>query len=226
MRKMDYGGMVYPSTVDWPGRHSVVLFFAGCSWNCPRCSNKDIRNGGELLPVSEVCRELGKIYDNDPMVSLVLSGGECTEQPEALNFVMGYSWGKGIPIAVETNGSNPDVLEGILDSGMVDHVFMDVKTSISTDDYTLAIGGIRGSWGKEEISDLGISTRFHIDALSSVIASLDILLASGIPFTIRTTKWDDFPTDDMMESLREFLGEHDIGVENKKWVIQQGEIFD
>lgn len=66
-----------------PGRRSVV-WVQGCSLHCPGCMVPEMWNpqvGGELVdPVSLA----GELLGDDPDTHLTVSGGEPTEQPEAV----------------------------------------------------------------------------------------------------------------------------------------------
>ena len=59
---------------------------------------------------------------------VVVSGGEPTIQEELPTFLEALK-GLGLAVKLDTNGSRPQVLEGILRAGLVDLVAMDIKTS-------------------------------------------------------------------------------------------------
>jgi len=108
--KVNLGGIVPLSTVDWQGKASMVVFLRGCPLRCPHCHNRELQTGKSLVEfhslasriVAGVKGETGarnssgftlQQLDLDessqrassrPFVeALVLSGGEPLLQPEA-----------------------------------------------------------------------------------------------------------------------------------------------
>ena len=124
---MKIGGLQKVSLIDYPRRISAVIFTQGCNFRCPYCHNPELVDPtryGETLSEKEVLAYLearrGKLD------AVTLSGGEPTLQPDLLSFA-GRIREQGYLIKVDTNGSRPDVLEKLLDAGLVDYLAMDIK---------------------------------------------------------------------------------------------------
>lgn len=122
---MEFCGLVKTSTLDYPGKIAAVLFSPGCNWDCFYCHNRAILHGSETrLELKEVIRFLEK--RRELLEGVVLTGGEATLQPDIIPFVrtlkkMGY------PVKLDTNGSRPDVVDGMLKKGMLSYVALDYK---------------------------------------------------------------------------------------------------
>lgn len=75
-------GLLKSSAADGPGIRSV-LFFRGCSRNCPHCHNAELqsKDGGVEYSIDELLKLL---WENCRSKKLTISGGEPLEQSEAL----------------------------------------------------------------------------------------------------------------------------------------------
>ncbi len=127
---MVIGGLQKHSLIDYPGKMSCVLFLAGCNFDCPYCHNPDLARG---CPSCETCLSKEYVFDflerrRGLLDAVVVSGGEPTLSPD-LAQVCERIRGMGYPVKLDTNGSRPAVLKGLLDRGLVDYVAMDIKTS-------------------------------------------------------------------------------------------------
>lgn len=58
---------------------------------------------------------------------VVFSGGEPTMQKEALLELAKTAKTMGLAVGIHTNGVYPDTLQALIDSGLVDHVALDIK---------------------------------------------------------------------------------------------------
>jgi pyruvate formate lyase activating enzyme len=123
--KVNYGGFVPLSTVDWRGRAVCTVFFRGCPVRCSYCHNASILGGTDLHDIEEVIELMAS---SRVLVSgVVFSGGEPTMQGEALLVLARAARGLGLKIGVHTNGVFPDTLEALIREGLLDYVALDIK---------------------------------------------------------------------------------------------------
>ncbi len=163
------GGVVDLSTVDWPSRICSVIFFSGCNFRCPYCQNGKLvdPNYGKHLEVEEIVK---LVLRGRPLTEgVVITGGECTLQPEGLARLCRRLKEVGLSVGIDTNGSMPHVLNELLQEGIVDRVAIDVKAPLEPGIYEEVIG-LRGR-GE--------------DVVRSVERSLDLLLKSGLEVEAR-----------------------------------------
>jgi len=163
------GGIVDLSTVDWPSRICSVIFFSGCNFKCPYCQNGRLvdPNYGKCLEVEEVVK---LVMRSRPLIEgVVISGGECTLQPEGLAGLCRRLKEVGLIVGIDTNGSMPHVLEGLLQEGLVDRVAIDVKAPLEPKVY-------------EEV--VGLPGRGE-NVVKSVEKSLNLLLKSSVEVEAR-----------------------------------------
>ena len=125
---MNVQGYQKLTLLDFPGRVAATVFTGGCNLRCPFCHNAGLvetpfssaNSEGELLSYLASRRRL--------LEGVCVTGGEPLLQPDLPAFLqkvkdMGYA------VKLDTNGSLPDRLRAILETGLVDYVAMDVKSS-------------------------------------------------------------------------------------------------
>ena len=120
-------GLERLSLCDWPGRMSAVLFFGGCNLRCPTCHNADLAWTPERFPAiypADVTRFLKK---RAPWLDgLVITGGEPTIVPGLIDYLVELAE-VGLPVKLDTNGLQPDVVEELLARNLVACFAVDVK---------------------------------------------------------------------------------------------------
>lgn len=111
---------------DGPGNR-LVYHLSGCSLRCPWCSNPEgkSRGAGKCYTVEEVAAEaisaVPMFFDGG---GVTLTGGEVTEQFEAVRELLTQLKKAGIHTCIETNGMHPRLAEL---AKLVDYLIMDVK---------------------------------------------------------------------------------------------------
>jgi pyruvate formate lyase activating enzyme len=123
--KVNFGGFVPLSTVDWRGRAVCTVFFRGCPVRCTYCHNAGILSGEDFRPVEEIA---GMIRSSLMLISgVIFSGGEPTMQKDALVRLAGDAKKMGLLVGVQTNGVYPGTLESLISANLVDKVALDIK---------------------------------------------------------------------------------------------------
>lgn len=138
---VNYGGFVYLSTKDWPGRSVCTVFLRGCPLRCSYCHNATIQTGESGVDSGEIIR---KIEDSLALVSgVVFSGGEPTLQGDALLALARAAKERGLLVGIQTNGYFPDVLSRLIDERLVDRIALDYKTR--WEGYSRRVEGYAGA---------------------------------------------------------------------------------
>ncbi|MBP5574934.1 MAG: anaerobic ribonucleoside-triphosphate reductase activating protein [Bacilli bacterium] len=117
------------SLLDYEDKVSVVLFSHACNFRCPFCHNGDsVLNSQEEINFDGI---LAFLKTRKGLVdAVVFSGGEPTLEPD-LEVKIKTVKDLGFLIKLDTNGTNPELLEKLLDEGLLDYVAMDIKNSPS-----------------------------------------------------------------------------------------------
>ncbi|HHX16389.1 MAG TPA: anaerobic ribonucleoside-triphosphate reductase activating protein [Mollicutes bacterium] len=122
---------------DFPKEISYVIFLGGCNFRCPFCHNSSIVDKrGDEIKFSSVVDSL--IERKNFIKAVVITGGEPTIYGDRLISMIKTIKGLGFKIKLDTNGTNPSVLEKILDEGIIDYIAMDIKNTF--DKYAETIG--------------------------------------------------------------------------------------
>ena len=230
--RVNLGGIVPLSTVDWLGKAAMVVFLRGCPLRCPHCHNHALQSGESniefhVLASRIVCRAKGlqipaRALRSDPIQisleaassrassrpfidALVLSGGEPLHQPEACARLFSLSKSLELATGLETCGFYPDQLRMLLEKDIVDRVFLDLKTALSEPDYETATG-IRG-------------------VAARVQKSLEICYELGVALDTRSTIFPELPSPGQMEQIARILEGLEREYPNshlERLVLQQG----
>ncbi|MFA7079016.1 MAG: anaerobic ribonucleoside-triphosphate reductase activating protein, partial [Syntrophomonas sp.] len=118
---MQYAGMIKQSLVDYPGEIVSVLFTRGCNLRCPFCHNPDLlikpRIVVKPIDIEEVLEFL--LQRRGFLDGVVISGGEPTlnnDLPADVRSIKAL----GFLVKLDTNGTNPTMLEELLREGWLD----------------------------------------------------------------------------------------------------------
>lgn len=169
---MKIGGIQKQSLIEYPGKISAVIFIGGCNFRCPFCYVPHLVLPERIrkiqgIPEREVFSFLTE--RKDFLEAVMISGGEPTIYPELLDFVkkikeMNYL------VGIETNGSNPEMLQILINEKLIDYIAMDIKNDFVFEKYNLAIGG-------------GLTK----ELLKKIKKSTDLLLENKVDYELRTT---------------------------------------
>ena len=161
-RDLRVGGFVPFTTVDYPGKLAAVVFCQGCPWRCSYCHNPHLQPFCEgTLDWREILSKLER--RRGLLDAVVFSGGEPTAQV-ALGCAIRSVRTMGFLAGLHTAGMHPDRLASVL--GEIDWVGFDMKAPF--DDRYDRLTGRDGS-------------------ADQVCESLRLLVASGVPYQVRTT---------------------------------------
>ncbi len=221
--KVNLGGIVHLSTVDWPGRASMVVFMRGCPLRCPHCQNRDLQAGENFIEFSKIAGEINGLKGIDhaadqltleeafsvakakPFVSaLVLSGGEPLMQPRLVAALARLAKGLGLDVGLETCGYYHEQLQDVLEKNLIDRIFLDIKAPLTEPEYEAATG--------------------RQGAASRALESLRICMRSGVPFETRTTVFPETQPSDVQE-ITELLSGLKVEIPENRletFALQQG----
>jgi len=162
---MQLGGFLKQSFIDFPKTISAVIFTSGCNFNCWYCHNPQLINGNCSSEIT-----IAEIYDflksrENFLEGVVISGGEPTLQPDLKEVIKNIK-NLGYKIKLDTNGSNPEILQDLLNENLLDYVAMDIKNSLKNYNKTTKI---KKSFEKE------------------IKQSIKIIMESDVDYEFRTT---------------------------------------
>lgn len=179
---MVIGGLQKFSLLDYPGHLAAIIFTQGCNFRCHFCYNPmlvrppddksyasaptDQKIGAEAkdhrLALSDLfvflTARAGKLE------GVVITGGEPTIHHDLPDFIRQIR-ALGFKVKLDTNGTNPDMLTGLISDRLVDYLAMDIKGSPAR---------------YNEVTGVEVN-------LEKVKKSAKIVIESGLPYEFRTT---------------------------------------
>jgi pyruvate formate lyase activating enzyme len=139
---MKYAGLIKQSLVDYPGEIAAVLFTRGCNMRCPFCHNPDllIKPKNPVPEPIDIKEILSFLQERRGFLdAVVISGGEPTLNQELYDDIKSIKE-LGYLLKLDTNGTNPAMLEKLLKAGWLDYVAMDIKAPLEYKKYLQACG--------------------------------------------------------------------------------------
>ena len=174
-------GFMESSLLEWDGRIVSVVCLQGCNLRCPYCHSHHLISRNmppETVPLAQVLAFLeGRRGWVD---GVVVSGGEPTIHPELPEFLAAFK-AAGLPVKLDTNGSNPGMLADVIDMGLADYVAMDLKAPLEPERYAAVCGA------PVEVAAVARSAR--------------VLLRNRVDYEFRTTVCPAFVSLEDLEAM-------------------------
>jgi pyruvate formate lyase activating enzyme len=178
-------GLQKTTLIDYPGKIACVVFLAVCNFRCPWCYSSELVLPEKIMRQPRIeekdffdfLRERKGLLDG-----VVICGGEPTVNKDLPQFI-GKIKNLGFPVKLDTNGSNPEMLKDLIDTGLIDYVAMDIKASPINPIYKEILGeGVKFEdieksvkILKNESASRRIDFEFRTTAVPEVHTSLDFL---------------------------------------------------
>jgi len=178
-------GFSKTSLLDWDGHVVATVYLQGCNWRCLYCHNPDLVPGEatyEELDFEEIAEYIRG--NSDFLDGIAISGGEPMIHPD-LPILIAKIRDLGMKVKLDTNGSNPGMLEDLLGSGMLDYVAMDIKAPLN-----------------EKYKEI---VKVNVD-LDAIKRSIRLLMTSDVDYEFRTTIVPFLLEEKDIESIAAFIG--------------------
>jgi pyruvate formate lyase activating enzyme len=180
-------GFVESSLIEWEGNIVSILFLPHCNMRCPYChATHLVKNPNELesIPLEAVARSIAK--KKNWLDGVVISGGEPTFHDDLDSLIKIFK-DMGLKVRLDTNGTNPDKIEDLIQRELVDCIAMDIKAPLRDEKYN-EVGGV-------------------LCSLSDLARSIKLIMESGIEYEFRTTVCPAFLTKaDVVEIAQSITG--------------------
>ena len=181
---MRFYGFQKMTLLDFPGKVACTLFTGGCNMRCPFCHNAllvtELEQGNDTWDEAEVLTFLRR--RKGLLDGVCVTGGEPTLY-EDLPALLRQIRALGFAVKLDTNGTNPDMLEALAQEGLLDYAAMDIKNS--PDRYAETCGGV--------------------DLLGPVKRSAALLMAGAVDYEFRTTVCAPLHTPEEMAGIGRWL---------------------
>jgi len=209
------GGLEKLSLIDYPGYLSAVVFVKGCNFQCKFCYNpmlvlprlsgkiENIKRGREEGHSRQVEEKDNPLFDEGDLFqflakrqgkleAVVITGGEPTMYKDLPEF-MAKIKKMGFLVKLDTNGTNPEMVEELIQKNLIDYIAMDLKADQTN--YEMAVGA-KVDFGK-------------------ITKSVKIIMDSSLPYEFRTTCVPGLINASMLENMGKIISGAD------KWYLQK-----
>lgn len=151
---MHIQGLQKLTLLDYPGFVACTVFLSGCNFRCPFCHNASLVthvDPGQDIPEEEVMAFLKK--RSAVLDGVCITGGEPLLEHSLESFIRTVKE-LGYKIKLDTNGSNPERLRRLIESGLIDYVAMDIKNTPEKYGMTIGIEGFDTAKIRESVKYL------------------------------------------------------------------------
>lgn len=167
------GGLEKFSLLDFPEHISAIVFTQGCNFRCPFCynpmlveprRNDKFKNKQRSHPITEDGFFAFLKSRQGKLDGVVITGGEPTIHADLPEFAQRIR-DMGFAVKLDTNGTNPDMIQKLLAARLLGYIAMDLK---------------------------GAEKNYHRAAgrnadLAQIQKSIKIIIESDLPHEFRTT---------------------------------------
>ena len=179
---MDFVGIDKFSLLDYEDKVSCVLFCKPCNFRCPFCHNgSTVLEADTTIPFVDI---VAYLKSREGLIdAVVVSGGEPTLMPDLKEKIVQLKE-LGFLVKLDTNGTNPEIVEELYRDNLIDYVAMDIKNSLAL--YPLTTGTTN-------------------PALDKIKKTIKFLMTSGINYEFRTTLVDEFHDLESIKQMGELI---------------------
>ncbi len=110
---------------DYPGKPACIFWFAGCNMRCKYCHNVEFFDQKDGFLDNGYLEKFLKSRIG-LLDGVVLSGGECTLDPEIKSIVEMIK-NLGFLVKIDTNGLNYEIIRDLVENNLIDFVALDFK---------------------------------------------------------------------------------------------------
>lgn len=198
---MRIAGLQKLTLIDYPGKLAATVFTPGCNFRCGFCHNPELVvdiNPNQNFPTKQV---LGFLESRTKYLEAIcITGGEPSLQSDFLEFAeklkkMGYL------VKIDTNGTNPDLLQKLIKKHLVDYIAMDIKAPLK--------------WGHYKRASSMTDKKLFENVLESIKILLKLNRSKKINYEFRTTVVPKLLKPDDIETIAKQIKSA------KKYVLQQ-----
>lgn len=126
---LTFKGIQKTTLIDYPGKIACTLFLPKCDLRCPFCYNKQLalnKDTGTKITEKQALKFLSQ--RKGFLEAACITGGEPLLHQGLLSFLK-KAQKQGLKTKLDTNGTNPQHLNRILQKRAADYIAMDIKSS-------------------------------------------------------------------------------------------------
>ena len=159
----EIAGLQKTTFIDYPEKIACIVFTQGCNFSCGYCHNPELFEHKEPALLVPAFFEFLKTRKGK-LDGVVITGGEPTLHKDLKEFIKSIK-DLGFLVKLDTNGTNPDLLQELFNQNLLDYVAMDIKAPLNK---------------YEQV------TRVNVN-IEKIQKSINLIKNSGIDYEFRTT---------------------------------------
>jgi pyruvate-formate lyase-activating enzyme len=167
--------------------------------HCPHCQNVTISKGYDWRDIPDLAEIIGETaFVNS---GVVFSGGECTEQPEALiELADTCKTTFKMNVGIHTSGIHAEVIQRLLDRALVDWIALDIKkvwSKYATDDVIRTLDLCKHARLKNPLFSFEVVITVFKENLTEItdiinqVGDVDLVLSQGMLGRVPSVSDDD-----------------------------------
>src|SRR6056297_2317969 len=164
---MKLGGLQAVTLLDFPEKVACTVFTQGCNFRCHYCHNPELVLPSSFHKVSSLSeKDFFSFLESrkNLLQGVCITGGEPTLHTDLYDFIKKIKE-QGFAVKLDTNGTNPELLQKLLKEDLLDYVAMDIKQTFPK---------------YKDVVNVDIDT-------NKIKKSVDLLKDSNIDYEFRTT---------------------------------------
>jgi pyruvate formate lyase activating enzyme len=192
---MKIKGFIKNTFIEYPGKIAAMIFLPNCNFKCSFCFNPELVSGGETIKDIDEKEVFDFLEKNKKWIdAVVISGGEPTLHKDLPEFIKRIKK-LGYLVRIYTNGTNPEMIEKLIDEKLIDSIAMDIKAPLTEESYE-AITNVK-------------------DMLENVKKSISLIMNSDIDYEFRTTVVPTIHSEKDIEEIAKHIKDANLFVLQK-----------
>ena len=125
------GGLQKSTLIDYPRKIAATIFTVGCNFKCGFCHNPELVDSKKIKRQPKIFEAVFFSFLKSRkglLDGVCITGGEPTIQPDIIDFIKKIKK-LNFLVKLDTNGSQPKILEKLFNQNLLDFVAMDIKSS-------------------------------------------------------------------------------------------------
>jgi len=193
---MKIGGLQKLTLVDYPNKIAATAFLTGCNFKCGFCHNPSLVYPEPVEGVDQISESdfFDFLKSKQGLIDgICITGGEPTINSDLIDFIKKIK-ALNFSIKLDTNGSNPEMLEKLIKEELLDFVAMDIKTSAD----------VQNPNSKVQNSKYDKATGVKVN-IENIRKSVELIKNSGIDYEFRTTVVPGIVEEEDIEKIGKWL---------------------
>lgn len=231
---MIIGGLEKLTLLDYPDHLAAIIFTSGCNFRCHFCYNPKLvfpviageeknGEGSDFIKNEDLFLFLKERFGR--LEAVVISGGEPTLHPDLPYFIQQIKE-IGYLVKLDTNGTNPEMLELLIKKGLIDYVAMDIKAG--PNEYEEVVGAKLNFKNIEKSVNIIMTSNLSYEFRSTLVPGLvdETKFLAMAEIIKGAKKWylQNFKSDTSLVNPK-FQGQKSFSAEEMKKFVTLGQGF-